>query len=51
VGCWLRMVAGRRRLKTLEAACDAGINFYDTADMYSQGESEILIGKAFRKNA
>jgi aryl-alcohol dehydrogenase-like predicted oxidoreductase len=35
-------------LRTLEAACDAGINFYDTADMYSQGESEILIGKAFR---
>jgi len=36
-------------LRTLEAACDAGINFYDTADMYSQGESEILIGKAFHK--
>jgi aryl-alcohol dehydrogenase-like predicted oxidoreductase len=36
-------------LRTLEAACDAGINFYDTADMYAQGESEILIGKAFRK--
>jgi aryl-alcohol dehydrogenase-like predicted oxidoreductase len=35
-------------LRTLEAACDAGINFYDTADMYSQGESEILIGNAFR---
>jgi aryl-alcohol dehydrogenase-like predicted oxidoreductase len=36
-------------LRTLEAACDAGINFYDTADMYSQGESEILVGKAFHK--
>jgi aryl-alcohol dehydrogenase-like predicted oxidoreductase len=36
-------------LRTLQAACDAGINFYDTADMYSQGESEILVGKAFRK--
>jgi len=36
-------------IRTLEAACDAGINFYDTADMYSQGESEILVGKAFRK--
>lgn len=35
-------------LKTLEAACDAGINFFDTADMYSQGESEVLVGKAFR---
>jgi aryl-alcohol dehydrogenase-like predicted oxidoreductase len=36
-------------LRMLDAACDAGINFYDTADMYAQGESEILIGKAFRK--
>ena len=36
-------------LRTLEAAFDAGINFFDTADMYSQGESEILVGKAFRK--
>jgi aryl-alcohol dehydrogenase-like predicted oxidoreductase len=36
-------------LRTLEAACDGGINFYDTADIYSQGESEILVGKAFRK--
>jgi aryl-alcohol dehydrogenase-like predicted oxidoreductase len=35
-------------LRTLEAASDAGINFFDTADMYSQGESEFLVGKAFR---
>jgi aryl-alcohol dehydrogenase-like predicted oxidoreductase len=32
----------------LSAARDAGINFFDTADMYSQGESESLIGRAFR---
>ena len=32
----------------LRAALDAGINFYDTADLYSQGEGEILLGKAFR---
>jgi aryl-alcohol dehydrogenase-like predicted oxidoreductase len=31
----------------LHAARDAGINFFDTADMYSQGESESLIGRAF----
>src|SRR3954470_24644191 len=35
-------------LDVLSAASDAGINFFDTADMYSQGESEILLGKAFR---
>lgn len=35
-------------LSLLSAARDAGINFFDTADMYSQGESETLIGRAFR---
>jgi aryl-alcohol dehydrogenase-like predicted oxidoreductase len=34
-------------LNLLAAARDTGINFYDTADMYSQGESERLIGRAF----
>lgn len=27
-------------------ALDAGINFFDTADIYHKGESEILLGKA-----
>jgi aryl-alcohol dehydrogenase-like predicted oxidoreductase len=27
-------------------ALDAGINFYDTADVYSEGDSEIILGKA-----
>jgi aryl-alcohol dehydrogenase-like predicted oxidoreductase len=50
IGGLLAQDGGRAAsLRTLEAACDAGINFYDTADIYSQGESEILIGKAFRK--
>ncbi len=35
-------------ISTLHAAFDAGINFFDTADMYSQGEGESLIGRAFR---
>ena len=35
-------------LALLGAAADAGINLYDTSDLYSQGESEILVGKAFR---
>ena len=25
---------------------DAGINFFDTADMYAEGQSEIMLGKA-----
>lgn len=35
-------------LDFLSATRDAGINFFDTADMYSQGESEMLLGRAFR---
>lgn len=30
----------------IEKALDAGINFFDTADMYSLGESERVVGKA-----
>ena len=36
-------------LNLLSGARDFGINFFDTADMYSQGESEVLVGKAFRR--
>jgi aryl-alcohol dehydrogenase-like predicted oxidoreductase len=35
-------------LDLLAFAFDSGITFFDTADMYSQGESETLLGKAFR---
>jgi aryl-alcohol dehydrogenase-like predicted oxidoreductase len=36
-------------MNLLSAARDGGINFFDTADMYSQGESEELVGRAFRR--
>jgi aryl-alcohol dehydrogenase-like predicted oxidoreductase len=29
-------------------ACDAGVNFFDTADVYGRGESEIVLGKALQ---
>ncbi|HET7543244.1 MAG TPA: aldo/keto reductase [Polyangiaceae bacterium] len=35
-------------MRLIAMARDAGINFFDTADMYSQGESETLLGRAFR---
>jgi len=35
-------------LNLFSAAYDAGINLFDTADMYAQGESEVLLGRAFR---
>ncbi len=33
-------------IRTIHTALDAGINFIDTADAYSQGESETIVGKA-----
>jgi aryl-alcohol dehydrogenase-like predicted oxidoreductase len=39
--------ADSRRI--IEAAVDAGINFIDTADMYSTGESERIVGRAIAK--
>src|ERR1700758_3682898 len=33
-------------IATIHAALDAGINFIDTADVYSAGESEVIVGKA-----
>lgn len=37
-------------LRTLFAARDAGINFFDTALVYGRGHSERLIGQAFGKS-
>jgi len=35
-------------IKVIHRALDAGINFIDTADIYSLGESEEIVGKALR---
>ena len=35
-------------VRIIHAALDAGINFIDTADVYSQGESEEIVGKALK---
>ena len=35
-------------LSALETAFDLGINFFDTADVYGDGHSEELVGKAFQ---
>jgi aryl-alcohol dehydrogenase-like predicted oxidoreductase len=36
-------------LPLLKAAYDRGINTWDTANVYSQGVSEIIVGKAIKK--
>ena len=37
-------------IKAIYAALDAGINFFDTADIYGLGHSESLLGKTIGKN-
>ena len=54
-GCWpigggsYGPVKDEASLDALEAACDSGVNFFDTADVYGEGHSEELLG-AFLKN-
>ncbi|KAG9043998.1 hypothetical protein FS837_008918 [Tulasnella sp. UAMH 9824] len=40
-GCWAK--------KKIKAAYDLGINTFDTANVYSNGLSEIILGKAIKK--
>ncbi|PWU54175.1 aldo/keto reductase [Micromonospora globispora] len=35
-------------IRIIHKALDAGINFIDTADLYSRGESEEIVGKALK---
>jgi aryl-alcohol dehydrogenase-like predicted oxidoreductase len=35
-------------IRIIHKALDAGINFVDTADVYSRGESEVIVGKALK---
>src|SRR5687767_10504536 len=35
-------------VRIIHRALDAGINFIDTADVYSFGESEVIVGKALK---
>jgi len=39
-------VDDQNSLDTIEAALEAGINFFDTADVYGMGHSEKLLGRA-----
>src|SRR3954454_5552337 len=35
-------------IRIIHAALDAGVDFIDTADVYSAGESEEIVGKALK---
>lgn len=54
MGCWALGAKGwgpvdeRQSMLAVEEALDAGVNFFDTADIYGFGHSEELLGKALR---
>jgi aryl-alcohol dehydrogenase-like predicted oxidoreductase len=41
-------VADQGKLAVLRAL-ELGINFFDTADVYSRGQSEVILGEALRE--
>src|ERR1051325_6749052 len=41
-------VDDQKALRAIDASLDAGINFFDTADVYGDGHSEELLGRAMR---
>ncbi|KKA24422.1 Aldo/keto reductase [Rasamsonia emersonii CBS 393.64] len=52
LGGWLTyggLVDDERTYACMKAAYDAGINFFDTAEGYEGGASEIVMGKAIKK--
>jgi aryl-alcohol dehydrogenase-like predicted oxidoreductase len=56
LGCWQLgadwgNVSEEDALATLHAAADAGITFFDTADVYGHGRSETLIGRFLRQRS
>ncbi len=51
LGAWVtfgQQVDAARARALIHAAYDAGINFFDNADMYADGEAEKLMGAAIR---
>lgn len=42
-------VSDAEAIRTLQAAYDTGVTFFDTADVYGMGRSETLIGKFLRE--
>ncbi len=50
-GSWVtyhNQVDTKAATEMLAAAFDAGINFFDNAEVYAQGESEVVMGQAFK---
>jgi aryl-alcohol dehydrogenase-like predicted oxidoreductase len=56
LGCWQLgadwgRVSPQDAMDTLRAAADAGVTFFDTADVYGDGRSEQLVGRLLAERA
>lgn len=56
MGCWQLggdwgEMSDAQAMATLHAAADAGVNFFDTADVYGGGRSERLVGRFLAERA
>jgi len=51
LGSTLSGVSGEEAVRLIHHALDAGVTAFDTADIYGQGESERLLGRALRGRA
>lgn len=47
-GCMSLKNGGQEAIDLIDQALDLGINFFDTADLYEQGQNELLLGKALK---
>ncbi len=51
LGAWVTFgsqVDEKQALSLIETAYDLGVNFFDNADMYANGEAEVIMGKAIK---
>jgi len=48
-GRWKWVIPEEESLKVLDYCYKKGLNFYDTANVYSEGASEEILGKAIKK--
>jgi aryl-alcohol dehydrogenase-like predicted oxidoreductase len=48
LGCMSLGESHRENARIIHKACDEGINFFDTADLYAHGDNEKTVGKALQ---